>query len=168
LKNLSKYHVLISFLEFFLSILITYFSHLSPLSISTLNHFFPYLFTLSTPLSLILPYLAIFQSMAGGRHPPHSFTLPSHLPHPRSRYLHFSPFPLNTHLLIGFVGWQTHLLTSLTFPSPQIRHPPNYVAYNLPSPLHHPMSPLSLCHLQITYAPSHLLTLSLLNFFKVI
>jgi hypothetical protein len=94
LKNLSKYHVLLSFFEFWLSILITYFSHLSPLSISTLNHFSPYLSTLSTPLSLILPYLAIFQaifqSMAGGGHPPHSFTLPSHLPHPHSRYLHFS------------------------------------------------------------------------------
>jgi hypothetical protein len=94
LKNLSKYHVLLSFFEFWISILITYFSHLSPLSISTLNHFSPYLSTLSTPLSLILPYLAIFQaifqSMAGVRHPSHSFTLPPHLPHSLSRYIHFS------------------------------------------------------------------------------
>jgi hypothetical protein len=47
------------FFKFSLSILITCFSHLSPLSISTLNHF--------SPLSLILPYLVIFQWFVGWR-----------------------------------------------------------------------------------------------------
>jgi hypothetical protein len=108
LKNLSKYHVPLSFFEFWLSIFITYFSHLSSLSISTLNHFSSYLSTLSTPLSLILPYLAIFQAIFQSMAGPDTHLTPSPIPltflalgpaiyisHPSLPLSTFLPFPLN-------------------------------------------------------------------------
>jgi hypothetical protein len=123
LKNLSKYHVLLSFFNFFLSIPITYFSHLSPLSISTLNHFF----SLSLhPLHSLIPHPPILSHISiygGGRTPTtllHPSLSPSSPPLPLSTFLpphflhlHFSPSPLTTHLFIGFTGLHFHPLSYL-------------------------------------------------------
>jgi hypothetical protein len=159
LNNISKYHVIFSFFDFWLSILITYFSHLSSPSISTLNHFslfhptplLPFSLSLQ-PLHSLIPYPPILSHISiygGGGHPPKSFTLLPHLPHPRSHYLHFPPSLLSS-TFIPFPpnysqsssgSWTPaipHSFNHLTFPSLRTQHAPNSTSYTLPFPLHHP------------------------------
>jgi hypothetical protein len=87
------------------------------------------------PLHSLIPYPPILIHISiygGGRHPPHSFTLPPHLPHPHSHATYISPPSLSSSTFLPFPpnysqsslgSWTLTTLTPLftSLPNPPTR-----------------------------------------------
>jgi hypothetical protein len=109
------------------------------------------------PLHSLIPYPPILSHISiygGGVHPPHSFTLPPHLPHSRSHYLHLSSLTSVIHIFpfpINYSQFSSGLRT-LTTVTPLFTSLPNSSTLSCRLETHL----LNFCHLHIS--PSHHLT----------